>query len=895
MTERSVSIKIGVDGSENAIAQLLAIRKQRDALLGKSNINLKVDASGLENARRASQAVRKETAGAFRDLNTLGGAVAGKAVAPLAEYQKLLGGAVQASRVFGVAALGALKGASGEFQRQKTLAQFWGTSGYLAQGVQAFKGSLASFVMGGGSGFSGWLKSSTASIAEYRTALLGASAVLVGFAAVAAMKSKTTTNLINSTLDSRLMGRKLSDKAGAEKWIQGAQTDDWSEGRQARLGVFQTILSKNKQINQDLAQKRTEDIEKFFFANQEMLKGKGIGSAEQLASKISAPELVGDDATNFEDIFGLGFSKLLPQARLARLSTEAPNDDEMAKAMAARPDVIMSKRLEATTASIGDSVLPVLNTVLGAFLDVSDAVGKIPGLGPMIGWGAVLTGAATGGLVLLGVLGSMVPGLITMIGLVKGLSVAQYAQAAASYVVAAAQWIMNAAMTANPLGIAIVAIAALIVVLYALEKKYGLVTKAWKMFAESSVGQGVFATIEGGRKMLAGLLQTLDSVYKKGGMGGVLKFAVDAMSFVIPAVALAKIALMLVEFLRKLWVNSNILNKIMQWGATLWQKMADFLNWLWSGITGMIGWLRDGLGITKREKEAKLLKTSEEIAKANGQVDRGGNPIPYVWMSTESGGSGWYKKGTDYGSSSAAKLIDPAQINRMQMAQEAVDKAPKGFFEGIPGITDLTKAIEGLTYAMQHPVAAAQEAAKGAAGFANDNLPGKAGREASKPQDTAVEAAGYRNGPDGWQVRMANGEWADATSPEDIAAAEKIWDDAATKPQPKMSRGGQVKATGSLIGHGGEEMDPASVVAGGETTLQRINKMFSGMSGSSMGSGQAININAPISIQVEKMDSNTDIQAVASKLGEEFDRRLLFRLRGDLDNLSRRSIGYDRG
>ena len=52
------------------------------------------------------------------------------------------------------------------------------------------------------------------------------------------------------------------------------------------------------------------------------LKKKGYESAEQLASAVSAPTLVGEDATKFEDIFGLGFSNLTPQARLGRITDD---------------------------------------------------------------------------------------------------------------------------------------------------------------------------------------------------------------------------------------------------------------------------------------------------------------------------------------------------------------------------------------------------------------------------------------------------------------------------------------------------------------------------------------------------------------------------------------------
>ena len=54
-----------------------------------------------------------------------------------------------------------------------------------------------------------------------------------------------------------------------------------------------------------------------------MLQKKGIQSAEDLASRVSAPQLSGEDASIFEDIFGLGFNTMTAQARLGRISTEA--------------------------------------------------------------------------------------------------------------------------------------------------------------------------------------------------------------------------------------------------------------------------------------------------------------------------------------------------------------------------------------------------------------------------------------------------------------------------------------------------------------------------------------------------------------------------------------------
>ena len=62
-----------------------------------------------------------------------------------------------------------------------------------------------------------------------------------------------------------------------------------------------------------------------------MLRKKGFESAEQLASVILAPQLTGEDATKFEDIFGLGFSTHDSPGPAGRLSTEAKDVDVLSR------------------------------------------------------------------------------------------------------------------------------------------------------------------------------------------------------------------------------------------------------------------------------------------------------------------------------------------------------------------------------------------------------------------------------------------------------------------------------------------------------------------------------------------------------------------------------------
>lgn len=128
-------------------------------------------------------------------------------------------------------------------------------------------------------------------------------------------------------------------------------------------------------------------------------------------------------------------------------------------------------------------VLPVLAKALG---DVVAALsGALAGAAPAI---AVVATALAG--IVVGAVQLIAP-LLACEGLVKGLVFAFLAWRTASIVATAAQWALNAAMSANPIGLAIVAIAALVA---------GLV---W-FFTQTEAGQKIVQTVWGGIKTAIG-------------------------------------------------------------------------------------------------------------------------------------------------------------------------------------------------------------------------------------------------------------------------------------------------------------------------------------------------------------------------------------------------------
>jgi len=824
MSERNVTIKLGI---EDAIGnRLLEIRKQRDALLARPNIKLGIDSDGISQAQGAMAQTRANAVAATRDMSLLGDAITSKAVAPMAQYSALLGAVLLVTQKLGPGLVTALQRSNVEFTRQRDLMRFWGTSGYLSIGIDHFKSNLAGFVSTSGSGFTKWLQNTSVALSQYRTALAASAAVMVGMATAAALSSKSAQNYIQSTLDSRLMQRKLSDRAGAEKWIQSAEGTDWSAGRESRMGAFQTILSRNPYMGQMEAQKVTEDIEKFFFANQEMLKKKGYATAEALASAMSAQTLSGEDATKFEDIFGLGFGNLTPRARLGRVSTEAGKLD-MAEEVGMRPEEILTKRFTATTRAMGDAVLPPLLAIMNMFVKLSDIVGKIPGLGGALGWAAVLTGIAAAGLTVISVMAGLIGPLGMVIGLIKGAHLATVA-------FTAAQWLLNVALTANPVGVVIVAIVALIGVLYLLEKKFGIVTKAWN-------------ALKAGMSSLGG-------AFKDAGGMGVLKIAVDAMVANNP---MLKILLFQVDFLKKIWLGGETLNKIMGGAMTIWQQIGRIISWagallsrLLEAFDGLKERIENFFGAGNEEQKAPLTPTEEQ------------EMVDWAKDLRKAGGSKVFDFGRESGiyelALKEARTGVPQELPNMQAG----------------GKEEYDRLVNTYRNRLANP----------SAGLGDVAPEGSTSNPFYNPTYTNAIT-----GPGGIEVRTKPAD--EITGSADVEGGLQMYGRVLWDRLPSMDSGGSIIGSGALIGHGGEQIDNASVVADGDTTLARINRAFttSGQGGSITVGGTTININ------VDKMSSDIDLEKALLKAGDEFDRQLMFKLRNLLDSNGLRGIGYMRG
>jgi hypothetical protein len=167
-----------------------------------------------------------------------------------------------------------------------------------------------------------------------------------------------------------------------------------------------------------------------------------------------------------------------------------------------------------------------------------------------------------------------------------------------------------------------------------------------------------------------------------------------------PVGQILKPLLDMIRLLGGLVDGSSTIEDILAAATKNWATMVGILSGMWSTITGMISWLRDGLGITKADRKKEL---EQEAAKTGNQAE-GGLWKGAKWVDDASNYAKhqWYKAPGWYESTSSAEahLLPEAAQARLNARKVKYESTPGGFFEGIPGINELTGAIGALTAAI---------------------------------------------------------------------------------------------------------------------------------------------------------------------------------------------------
>jgi len=151
---------------------------------------------------------------------------------------------------------------------------------------------------------------------------------------------------------------------------------------------------------------------------------------------------------------------------------------------------------------------------------------------------------------------------------------------------AAGQWLLNAALTANPIGLVVVAIGALVaglVIAYQKSETFrNIVNKAWAAIKTAAVA--VFGFLA---NYIKAWVATVRAVL--GGIAAVASWVVGRFTSIKEGAVKAFKAV--VEWARG--VPGRIKDAVGNLGRTLYSAGADLLRGLWDGMQSIAGWLRD--------------------------------------------------------------------------------------------------------------------------------------------------------------------------------------------------------------------------------------------------------------------------------------------------------------
>lgn len=622
------------------------------------NVNINTNVVGADQVEKLKRQLA-DTAQVSRDttagLSKIGEALAAKTVPEMTAYTELWKKSADAAKAFQGVAKNAIESVAATVKRQQDLSKFYGTSIFTTSMIN-LNSAARNFVSQGGKGFSTWLQAGVGQLAQFRMALAAAGAAFVAFGAAAALNSKQALYAIDSYMES--MSHRIGDKGATRAWIESAQKTDWSVGRTGRAAILDSLMTMpNFQISAAEGQRVAEDIEKYWFANQERLKAWGVTSAEDLSRRLASGSFSQEENIALFGKYGLAMSKAAAPGRMKMMSDLASDIDIDAE-MEKRPEAVLRHRLSKLTAGTGDMMIGPLNKVLGLVLKLGEAFGKIPGADKFVGWGLMFGTAATGALLLVSAVGGMIPLLLNGIRVLHLSAIASKAYAVAMNLGAAASKLFSAALISTGVGALLVLAGTLIAVAY----KTGALQKAWDRFKGSAIGKDFAAGLEWAAReaeklfgWISKLFDRIDKAYETGAfkyvgmaalgpaaaplalakaLGGESEktdtgeetapranwlktgFAVALGPITAPLMVLGKVIPEIGERVRRLVEGSETLQKLARFGNTIFVRIKEFIEKLvsiFSAAKDLIQGVLDALPGAEKRKAISDLK--EEAAK----------------------------------------------------------------------------------------------------------------------------------------------------------------------------------------------------------------------------------------------------------------------------------------
>jgi hypothetical protein len=421
------------------------------------------------------------------------------------------------------------------------------------------------------------------------------------------------------------MERKHVDTSQLDAFIKAGSGLGYTTSSQ-RLDIADSILSRTK-LRGKKAESATEAIEKLYFQDNTYWNKKGISSSADLAELLTKKTLSRYDKQLLSDM-GIKGSSVGSRLRNTEKLTKSLSTEDVA---ASDPLAALQNRMSEFSKKMGKTMIEPMLKVLTVANKIIDVINSIPGAPSLVAMGMVLVSAS-------GAASLLMTALAPLIGIYAKLTGTQAVNAvtttantattgtnvavtnmstsarlrlaaatiyhsAATKAAALSQWLLNAAMTANPLGIVIVALVALAGVLYYVEKRTHLFSNAWKSLAKSD--------------FVSGLIGGVDKLYSRLKSTGLLRLVAGA--------ALGPIGLMGAtatsdDVREKIWAG---MMGLLNWVRTsfpflskihdVMKKVYSIFEWIYSLWQGFWSWIKNAIpGAAKENKREEVVRLAQK-------------------------------------------------------------------------------------------------------------------------------------------------------------------------------------------------------------------------------------------------------------------------------------------
>jgi|GEM_PF-3172470 len=509
----------------------------------------------------------------------------------------------------------------------------------------------------------------------------------------------------------------IKDQLGAQTSLtsfiaQGGQTSGTSKQGRGDLMALMAMTGYKDENEMKKAAENAEKIMSSTFGQQ--LAKFGVNNEEELLKVLSGPMDENSDIgrvvkSKFPEMFKAG-TLATEKIKVQSESKFAFQSDAVVEAEARRR--LASKALEKMSSGVvkdKDSYRVAAKDFSTTFSDLSQSIGDTVRPAALM-----ITQLMTSIMKLV----NIAPEIPILITVVLGLGVAFSTLGSVLPLVTSSITKMSASLLANPIGLAVIAVVALVVILGSLEKRFGLVTKAWEKFSNSEIGKDIIATVKaildyfgllgegdflsglgaGIMKVagfIGGLFDQFDAIYKmvKGGdIAGALKGGLALALKISPVGMTASF----VEALRPGKRVQDMILYVLQKMKDLWDGFTRWLTGIWEVVDKLLepilklkeylkGVYEKMFGGEGKEGSALVAATKAEISKRNEDYAAGNNPGTAFRGLSEEQKDFLAKYGTgDASATSSIAHTLSLTSNQLEEAKEVAEslRHPKGALNG---------------------------------------------------------------------------------------------------------------------------------------------------------------------------------------------------------------------